>query len=50
MKKVNWINSWKANNKKEKYELQFRLGTVTILHVSSAKKFRFMILNVGFEL
>ena len=27
---INWINSWKAGNKKEKYELVFRLGTWTM--------------------
>jgi hypothetical protein len=47
--KVNWINSWNAGNKKEKYELNFRLGTLTILEVSFGSKFRFMILNLGFE-
>ena len=47
--KVNWINSWNAGNKKEVYELSFRLGTLTILEVSFGCKFRFMILNLGFE-
>jgi len=47
--KVNWINSWNSYNKKEKYELNFRLGTLTILEVSFGSKFRFMILNLGFE-
>ena len=47
--KINWINSWNANNKKEKYHLEWRLGTITILEIRYAKKFRFMIFNVGFE-
>tara|TARA_Y100000114_G_scaffold59683_1_gene54656 strand:- start:5 stop:193 length:189 start_codon:yes stop_codon:yes gene_type:complete len=60
--KVNWINSWNAGNKKEKYELNFRLGTVTVLEISfcpcpvcdnkkknACPRFRFMILNFGFE-
>ena len=47
--KVNRINSWNAGNKKEVYELSFRLGTLTILEVSFGSKFRFMILNLGFE-
>ena len=47
--KINWINSWNAGNKKEVYELSFRLGTLTILEVSFRSKFRFMILNLGFE-
>jgi len=60
---INWINSWKGGNKKEKYELNFRLGTLTVLEIhfcpcsvkecktkkKSCTKFRFMILNLGFE-
>lgn len=59
--KVNWINSWNAGNKKEKYEINLRIGTVTVLEISfcpcpscdtkgHCNKFRFMILNFGFEL
>ncbi len=61
---INWINSWKGGNKKAKYELNFRLGTLTVLELHycpcsvkgcSAKKkkcvrFRLMILNFGFEI
>ena len=56
---INWINGFKPGNKKEKYELSFRLGTFTVLEIKmclfcvegcSAKKFRFMICNLGFEL
>jgi hypothetical protein len=59
---INWINSWKAGNKKEKYELTFRLGTWTMFEVmfcpcwmceskkKNCAKFRFMILNFGFEI
>ena len=58
---VNWINSWKAGNKKEKYELVFRLGTWTMFEVmfcpcakcnnkGTCPRFRFMILNFGFEI
>ena len=58
--KIDWINSWNAGNKKEKYEINLRLGTVTLLEISfcpcldckvkgHCKKFRFMILNFGFE-
>ena len=53
---VNWINGFKAGNKKEKYELTFRLGTFTILEiifcaceVKKCSKFRFMIFNLGLE-
>lgn len=47
---VNWINSWKSGNKKEVYEIKFRLGVLTVFEVSWAKKFRVMILNFGFEI
>ena len=56
---VNWINGFKAGNKKEKYEISFRLGTFTLLEVKAclfckeectSKKFRLMICNLGFEL
>ena len=55
---VNWINGFNAGNKKEKYELNFRLGTFTVLEIKvctackddcTSKRFRFMICNVGFE-
>jgi|TARA_R110001583_G_scaffold126556_1_gene278126 hypothetical protein len=48
---INWINGFDAGNKKEKYSLTFRLGTFTVLEIKvSATKFRFMIVNLGFEL
>ena len=56
---INWINGFKSGNKKQKYELNFRLGTFTVLEIKaclfcekecSSKKFRFMICNLGFEL
>ena len=51
MKKVNWINGFDAGNKKEKYYLEFRLGTFTILELKWEKgKFRFMLFNLGFEI
>ena len=51
MKKVNWINGFDAGNKKEKYYLEFRLGTITILELKWEKsRFRFMLLNLGFEI
>jgi len=48
--KVNWINGFDAGNKKEKYELSFRLGTFTVLEIKVSNKLRFMIFNLGFEL
>tara|TARA_Y100000289_G_scaffold58550_1_gene63879 strand:+ start:53 stop:232 length:180 start_codon:yes stop_codon:yes gene_type:complete len=58
---INWINSWKAGNKKEKYELTFRLGTWTMFELmfcpcakcdnnGKCPRFRFMLLNFGFEI
>ena len=56
---INWINGYAAGNKKQKYKLNFRLGTFTVLEIKaclfceegcSSKKFRFMICNLGFEL
>ena len=56
---INWINGFNATNKKEKYEISFRLGTFTIFEVKvclcskkdcSCAKFRFMVCNLGFEL
>ncbi len=56
--KINWINGYAAGNKKQKYEFNFRLGTFTVLEIKaclfceagcSSKKFRLMILNLGFE-
>lgn len=58
-KMVNWINGFRAGNKKQKYEVNFRLGTFTVLEIKAclfctdectAKKFRIMLFNVGFEL
>jgi hypothetical protein len=47
---IDWINGFDAGNKKEKYFLEFRLGTLTLLEIKwEAKKFRFMIVNLGFE-
>ena len=48
---INWINGFKAGNKKEKYYVEFRLGTFTVLELKWEKsKFRFMLLNFGFEI
>ena len=48
---MDWINGYDAGNKKEKYRLEFRLGTFTVLEIRIEKnKFRFMLLNLGFEI
>jgi len=53
---MDWINSWKEGNKKEKYNIEIRLGTFTILEmkycacsVQKCAKFRMMLFNLGFE-
>jgi hypothetical protein len=57
--KINWINGFNTTNKKEKYKLELRVGTFTVLEICaclfcekdcSCAKFRFMICNLGFEL
>tara|TARA_Y100000401_G_scaffold2817_1_gene2021 strand:- start:1391 stop:1570 length:180 start_codon:yes stop_codon:yes gene_type:complete len=59
---MNWINSWKATNKKEKYEINIRIGTLTLLEImfcpcevcenkkTSCSRFRLMLFNLGFEI
>ena len=59
---MNWINSWNAGNKKEKYKIDVRIGTLTLLEImfcscnvcdnkkTSCAKFRFMVFNLGFEI
>ena len=57
--KIDWINGYKPGNKKEKYEITFRLGTFTVLEIKvclfcdkecSCSRFRFMMFNLGFEI
>jgi hypothetical protein len=48
---INWINGFYAGNKKEKYSLTLRCGTLTLLELKIDKnKLRFMLLNFGFEI
>jgi len=56
---INWINGYAAGNKKQKYEITFRLGTFTVLEIKAclfceagctSKRFRLMVLNLGFEI
>ena len=48
---MNWINGFDAGNKKEKYYLELRIGTFTILELKWEKgKFRFMLVILGFEI
>ena len=48
---ANYINSWKSR-KSEKWNIEVRLGRLTLLQLNynaNQSKFRFMILNIGFE-
>jgi|TARA_R110000787_G_scaffold156027_1_gene269870 hypothetical protein len=48
---INWINSWKGGNKKEKYQVCLRFGKLTFLEITvKSKKLRFIIFNFGFEI
>jgi len=47
---MNWINGWKAYNKKNVFEVNIRIGTLTILEIVTAPKVKIMILNFGVEL
>ena len=54
---MNWINSWRQGNKKEKYNIEVRLGKFTILEMKfcacaekECSRFRVILFNFGFEL
>jgi len=47
---MNWINSWKAYNKKRVFEINIRLGRITVLEIVTSPKVKIMILNFGVEL
>ena len=59
---INWINSWRSGNKKDRYELALRISTLTVFELmfcpcwycenekKSCARFRLMILNFGFEI
>ena len=57
---INWINSWRTGNKKEIYKIEFSLGMLTVFQLrfcfctpcdtNKCSKFRFMLLNFGFEI
>ena len=45
----NYINSWKSP-KKPQWNIEVRLGRLSLLQLNLKNtKFRFMILNIGFE-
>jgi len=57
MKKLNWINSWAKGNKQAKYNIEIRLGRITIFEFKvclcderTCARFRCMLFNFGVEL
>ncbi len=46
---MNWINSWKAYNKKRVFEVSIRLGKLTLLEIVTSPKIKVMIFNFGVE-
>jgi hypothetical protein len=49
---MNWINSWREGNKKNIIEITHRVGYFTLIQIkwNPGVKFRFMLLNFGFEI
>ena len=54
---MNFINSWKQGNKQAKYNVEIRLGRVTVLEIKvclcdkkKCSKFRLMFFNFGIDL
>tara|TARA_R100001082_G_scaffold101624_1_gene71271 strand:- start:701 stop:859 length:159 start_codon:yes stop_codon:yes gene_type:complete len=52
MKKINWINSWKKGNKKNKIQIIARIGLITVFEFywNPGTTFRLLILNCGIEI
>jgi len=54
---MNFINSWAKGNKQAKYNVEIRLGRITVLEMklclcstNECSRFRFMLFNFGFEI
>jgi hypothetical protein len=49
---MNWINSWKKGNKKEKFEITIRIARITVLEIyfNPGREFKFLILNFGIQI
>tara|TARA_R100001591_G_scaffold110980_1_gene122301 strand:- start:216 stop:368 length:153 start_codon:yes stop_codon:yes gene_type:complete len=49
---VNWINSWRKGNKKEKFEITIRFARITVLEIywNPGREFKFLILNFGVQI
>ena len=53
---MNWINSWAKGNKQAKYNIEIRLGRITVLDIKlclcsevEGSRFRLMVFNFGVE-
>ena len=48
---INWINGFDAGNKKEKYSLTLRFGTLTLFELKNRQncRYRLMVVNLGFR-
>ena len=53
---MNFINSWGKGNKQAKYNIEIRLGRITVLEIklclcsnNQCSRFRLMLLNFGIE-
>ena len=53
---MNFINSWAKGNKQAKYNVEIRLGRITVLEIklclcdeNECSRLRLMILNFGIE-
>ncbi len=48
---MNFINSWKEGNKKNIINFTFRFGIITLFELvwNPGKKFRLILINLGFE-
>ena len=49
---MNWINSWKKGNKKDKFEVTIRVGRITVLELyyNPGREFKLLILNFGIQI
>ena len=49
---MNFINSWAKGNKQAKYNVEIRLGRITVLELyyNPGKEFKFLIFNFGIQI
>lgn len=56
MKKLTWINSWAKGNKQKKYNIEIRLGRISVVELKlclcnerTCSRFKIMLFNFGLE-